>query len=55
MLVNYHFIIIGGGIVGLSTAMQLQLEYPDKKVLVLEKEGKFSDLEVSASARITMN
>ncbi len=35
----YDFIIIGGGIVGMSTAMQLLQAYPDRKVLVLEKES----------------
>lgn len=35
----YDFLIIGGGIVGMSTAMQLLDRYPDKKVLVLEKEA----------------
>lgn len=35
----YDFIIIGGGIVGMSTAMQLLQQMPDKKVLVLEKES----------------
>ncbi len=35
----YDFLIIGGGIVGMSTAMQLLGRYPDKKVLVLEKES----------------
>ncbi|WP_432696716.1 L-2-hydroxyglutarate oxidase [Marinobacterium sp. YM272] len=35
----YDFLIIGGGIVGMSTAMQLLGRYPDKKVLVLEKEA----------------
>jgi L-2-hydroxyglutarate oxidase len=34
----YDFAIIGAGIVGLSTAWQLQLRHPDKKVLVIEKE-----------------
>lgn len=34
----YDFIIIGGGIVGLSTAWQLQVRHPDKKLLLLEKE-----------------
>jgi L-2-hydroxyglutarate oxidase len=33
------FTIIGGGIIGLSTAWQLQQRHPSKKVLVLEKEG----------------
>ncbi|MGQ4877841.1 L-2-hydroxyglutarate oxidase [Billgrantia sp. LNSP4103-1] len=35
----YDFIIIGGGILGLSTAMQLIERYPDKKMLLLEKES----------------
>ncbi|RDL45691.1 L-2-hydroxyglutarate oxidase [Marinomonas piezotolerans] len=35
----YDFMIIGGGIIGMSTAMQLLESYPDKKVLVLEKES----------------
>lgn len=35
----YQVIIIGAGIVGLSTAMQLQRRYPDWKILVLEKES----------------
>ncbi|GGO88459.1 L-2-hydroxyglutarate oxidase LhgO [Marinobacterium nitratireducens] len=35
----YDFIIIGGGIIGLSTAMQLLQRYPDRKVVVLEKES----------------
>jgi len=33
---NFDFVIIGGGIVGLSTAVQLQKS--GKSVLVLEKE-----------------
>ncbi len=32
------FLIIGGGIVGLATAVKLQDKYPQKKILVLEKE-----------------
>lgn len=35
----YDFIIIGGGIVGMSTAMQLLQQMPEKKVLVVEKES----------------
>ncbi|AVD81399.1 L-2-hydroxyglutarate oxidase [Pseudomonas sp. SWI6] len=35
----YDFIIIGGGIVGMSTAMQLIQLYPDAKMLLLEKES----------------
>jgi len=38
----YDYIIIGGGIVGVSTAWQLQQCYPDKKILLLEKESEFA-------------
>lgn len=34
----YDFIIVGGGILGMSTAMQLSRAYPDRKMLLLEKE-----------------
>ncbi len=35
---NYDFIVIGGGIVGLATARQLQQQFPGATVVVLEKE-----------------
>ncbi|APX93204.1 hydroxyglutarate oxidase [Halomonas sp. 1513] len=34
----YDFIIIGGGILGLSTAMQLNRVYPGRRMLLLDKE-----------------
>jgi (S)-2-hydroxyglutarate dehydrogenase len=36
--ITYDVIVIGGGIVGLATAYKLNLKYPAKKILVLEKE-----------------
>lgn len=36
------FLVIGGGIVGLSTAMQLGLKYPEASVRLLEKEGRLA-------------
>jgi (S)-2-hydroxyglutarate dehydrogenase len=38
----YDFIIIGGGIVGISTAWQLKKRYRDKHILVLEKEPQLA-------------
>lgn len=38
----YDLIVIGGGIVGVSTAWQLKQCYPEKSVLLLEKEDAFS-------------
>lgn len=37
---NYDFTIVGAGIVGLSTAYKLSLEFPDLDILVLEKENQ---------------
>jgi L-2-hydroxyglutarate oxidase len=36
----YDFVIIGAGIVGLSTAYKLSLAFPEAKILVLEKEDE---------------
>ena len=41
-LAMYDYIIIGGGIVGVSTAWQLQQRQPDKSILLLEKEDGYS-------------
>ena len=38
----YDFVIIGGGIVGLSTAMALGQTYPRAKIAVLEKESQWA-------------
>ncbi|UBF28353.1 L-2-hydroxyglutarate oxidase [Kovacikia minuta CCNUW1] len=38
----YDFAIVGGGIVGLSTAMAVGERYPDAKILVLEKENQWA-------------
>lgn len=35
---NYDIVIVGGGIVGLASAYKLNLRFPTKKILVLEKE-----------------
>ena len=37
----FDYIIIGGGIVGISTAWQLQARFPQKKILLIEKESEF--------------
>ncbi|NDJ16487.1 L-2-hydroxyglutarate oxidase [Myxacorys almedinensis] len=38
----YDYAIVGGGIVGLSTAVALGKRYPNAKVLLLEKEGQWA-------------
>ena len=39
---KYDFIIVGAGIIGLSTAYKLALKFPEKTILVLEKEGELA-------------
>ncbi len=39
---TYDYIVIGGGIIGMSTAWQLQRRFPEKKILLLEKEATYS-------------
>lgn len=39
---TYDYVIVGGGIVGVSTAWQLKLRYPEKSILLVEKEAGFS-------------
>ncbi|WP_434567303.1 L-2-hydroxyglutarate oxidase [Vibrio chagasii] len=38
----YDYIIVGGGIVGVSTAWQLKQAHPDKNILLVEKERGFA-------------
>jgi len=38
----YDIAIVGGGIIGVSTAYNLQLIYPRMKILLLEKEDEFA-------------
>lgn len=39
---SYRFTIIGGGIVGLSTAMALSSKFPEAKIALLEKEATWA-------------
>ncbi|MHC6529007.1 L-2-hydroxyglutarate oxidase [Vibrio proteolyticus] len=38
----YDYIIVGGGIVGVSTAWQLKQQHPDSLILLLEKESGYA-------------
>ena len=40
MNIHSDFVVIGGGIVGLATAMKLQLRFTDAKVVVVEAENQ---------------
>jgi len=39
---EYDIIVIGGGIVGISTAWQLKQKYRDARILLIEKENRFA-------------
>jgi L-2-hydroxyglutarate oxidase len=40
MSTSFDIVIVGGGIVGAATFYQLQKKYPEKQILLLEKEDK---------------
>ncbi|MEH6651806.1 MAG: L-2-hydroxyglutarate oxidase [Motiliproteus sp.] len=42
MTEQVDYLVVGGGIVGLSTAWQLQQQCPDKRIVLLEKEAGFA-------------
>lgn len=48
----YDFTIIGGGIVGLSTAMALGQTYPQAKIAVLEKESQWAFHQTSHNSGV---
>lgn len=43
MLKNYDIVLIGGGIVGVSTAWKLKECYPDSAILLIEKEASLAN------------
>ena len=49
---KYDYIIIGGGIVGASTAWHLQRSFPKKKILLLEKESGYAKHQTSHNSGV---
>ena len=39
---QFDIIVVGGGLVGLSVAFQIQQKLPSKKILLIEKENELS-------------
>ena len=48
----YDFVIIGGGIVGVSTAWQMQQRYPDAAILLIEKETTLAQHQTSHNSGV---
>src|SRR5687767_9811225 len=49
---TFDIIIVGGGIVGLATALKLNAQHPNKKVLVLEKEKEVAAHQTSHNSGV---
>ncbi|MGZ4043753.1 MAG: FAD-dependent oxidoreductase, partial [Bacteroidia bacterium] len=49
---DYDIIVIGGGIVGLATALKLTRMHPNKTVLVLEKEKEVAAHQTSHNSGV---
>lgn len=49
---GYDFVIIGGGIVGISTAWQMQQRYPDAAILLIEKEATLAQHQTSHNSGV---
>ena len=52
MTENFDIIIFGGGIVGIETAYKLKTYYPNKSVLVLEKENEVAKHQTSHNSGV---
>ena len=48
----YDYIIIGGGIIGISTALALKIKNPDKRLLLLEKEKKITSHQTGRNSGV---
>ncbi len=51
-LKKYDITIVGGGIVGLSTAYKIQLKYPKLNLLILEKEKKLASHQTGRNSGV---
>ena len=51
-MADFDVAVIGGGIVGLSTAMQLTERYPGMSVVVLEKEPELASHQTGRNSGV---
>jgi L-2-hydroxyglutarate oxidase len=43
----FDYVVLGGGIVGVSTALSVKTKHPEKRVLLLEKEGLLHNIKLA--------
>ncbi len=51
-MITADFCVIGGGIVGLATAYRLNKNFPDKTILVLEKENRLAEHQTGRNSGV---
>ena len=51
-MITSDFCVIGGGIVGLATAYRLSKHFPDKTILVLEKENRLAEHQTGRNSGV---
>src|SRR3990167_1720120 len=51
-IVDSDIAIIGAGVIGLVIARQLKIDFPEKEIVVLEKESKFGQHTSSRNSEV---
>jgi len=50
----YDYVVLGGGIVGVSTALSLINKHPDYKILLIEKKTLLQNTKLATIAALSM-
>src|SRR5581483_4668411 len=51
-MATFDLAVIGGGIVGLATAYQFTRRFPDKRIVVLEKEARLAEHQTGRNSGV---
>lgn len=49
---TFDFIIVGGGIIGASTAFKLRKKNPKSKILIIDKESQFASHQTGRNSGV---
>lgn len=52
MLNNFDYAIVGGGIIGLATAYKLQCKFPEKSIVIFEKETEIGQHQTGRNSGV---